>query len=194
MHVQSVHAGEIPHVFTAEDFTLCVRVRPAASTTPALPTATAAPPVPVATSLANVAAITAVATREPLPSRTLRLQLELLHLQLLAWTTAKYEAALIESPTLDPTDTLSGTQASFEALLKRFATSMDYALQAAETLPLPPLLRNAAATALSQVRTSASSVCAARAVARACSGAPHADGAACSTARSSIVAGTSVSH
>lgn len=181
-------------MFTAGDFTLCVRARPAASATPALPTATAAPPVPVATSLANVAAITAVATREPLPSRTLRLQLELLHLQLLAWTTAKYEAALIESPTLDPTDTLSGTQASFEALLKRFATSMDYALQAAETLPLPPLLRNAAATALSQVRTSMSSACSARPVVSARSSVPRADSAPCTPARSSIVVCISVSH
>ena len=147
----------LPHVFNAGGFTLCVRARPAASapaatTAATLPSLTTAPATPtVAASLSNVAALTAVATRDPLPPRTLRLQLELLHLQLLAWTTAKYEAALIDHPTMDTADTLSGTEASFEALLKRFAHSMDYVLQATESLPLAPLLRNAATTALGQV-------------------------------------------
>ena len=158
----SVDAGQIPQVFHAGDLTICLRARPPAAAPTAassISTMGAALATPLASGLSNVAAITAVATRESLPPRTLRLQLELLHLQLLAWTSAKYEAALIESPTLDPTDTLSGTQGSFEALLKRLSQSMDYVLQAAEMLPLPPLLRNAAATALAQVRCAQDAAC-----------------------------------
>lgn len=145
----------MPHVFTAGGFTLCVRVRPAtapvAASTPR-PTALSSAHPPVATPLFNVAALSAVATREPLPPRTLRLQLELLHLQLLAWTTAKYETALVENPMLDTTDTLAGTADCFELLLKRFATAQEHVLQAVEMLPLPPLLRGAAIAGLEQVR------------------------------------------
>jgi hypothetical protein len=128
-----------------------VRARPATAPGASRPTTLSSTHAPVATPLSNVAALCAVATREPLPPRILRLQLELLHLQLLAWTTAKYETALLENPMLDTTDTLAGTAESFELLLKRFETAQEHVLQAVEMLPLPPLLRGAAVSALKQV-------------------------------------------
>jgi hypothetical protein len=103
-------------------------------------------------SLANVGAFTAVATSGYTPPRILRLHLELLHLQFLAWTTSKFEAKLMANPTFDPSDTLSGTAASFERLLKRLSTSLEPMLQAVELLSMPPLLRGAAVASLSQVR------------------------------------------
>jgi hypothetical protein len=124
---------------------LAVRVRPA---TLGIPPTT---PQLLSNSLANVGAFTAVATRGHTPARILRLHLELLHAQFLAWTTAKFEVKLMENPTLDPSDTLSGTAISFERLLKRLSTSLEPMLQAVEMLPMPPLLRGAAVAGLGQV-------------------------------------------
>lgn len=81
----------------------------------------------------------------------LHVQLELLHLQLLAWTSAKYERVLMHNPALDTSAALAGTEASFEALIKRMDCVMDYVLQAVETLRMRPIVRGAADAALQQV-------------------------------------------
>lgn len=79
------------------------------------------------------------------------MHLELLQLQLLVWTSGKYERVLVDNPTLDTTAALSGTDASFEGLLERLGNTMDFLLQAVETLRIRPILRGAAEAALRQV-------------------------------------------
>lgn len=102
-------------------------------------------------SLSNVAVLTASATRSDLPPAVLHVQLELLHLQLLAWTSGKYERVLMHNPALDTSAALAGTEASFEALVKRMDSVMDYVLQAVETLRMRPIVRGAAEASLRQV-------------------------------------------
>lgn len=152
-------AGEIPHTFTAGELTICVRgrrVRPDPYATPQRPGQHPRHPYTLAPAahrtLGNVAVLTASATRSDLPPAVLHVQLELLHLQLLAWTSAKYERVLMDNPALDTSAALAGTEASFEALVKRLDFAMDYVLQAVETLRMRPIVRGAAEAALQQVR------------------------------------------
>lgn len=154
----SAPAGEIPHTFTAGELTVCVRarrVRPDPYATPTRPGQHPRHPYALAPAanrtLGNVAVLTASATRSDLPPAVLHVQLELLHLQLLAWTSAKYERVLMDNPALDTSAALAGTEASFEALVKRMDFAMDYVLQAVETLRMRPIVRGAAEAALQQV-------------------------------------------
>jgi hypothetical protein len=81
----------------------------------------------------------------------LQVHLELLQLQLLVWTSGRYERVLLDNPSLDTSAALAGTDASFEGLLSRLDNCMDFLLQAVETLRIRPILRGAAEAALRQV-------------------------------------------
>ena len=81
----------------------------------------------------------------------LQVHLELLQSQLLVWTSGKYERVLVDNPTLDTSAALSGTEASFEGLLARLGTCMDFLLQSVETLRMRPIVRGAAEASLRQV-------------------------------------------
>eukprot|EP00892_Ulva_mutabilis_P009588 jgi/Ulvmu1/7000/UM033_0058.1 len=148
--------GEIPHTFTAGELTVCVRARrvrpdPYAPQRPGHHPRHPYTLAPAAhRSLGNVAVLTASATRSDLPAAVLHVQLELLHLQLLAWTSAKYERVLMHNPAMDTSAALAGTAPSFEALIKRMDFAMDYVLQAVETLRMRPIVRGAADAALQQ--------------------------------------------
>jgi hypothetical protein len=85
----------------------------------------------------------------------MQVHLELLHLQLLVWTSDKYERVLVDNPTLDTSAALAGTGASFDGLLQRLDGCMDILLQAVEMLRMRPIIRGAAEASLQQVRHAA---------------------------------------
>jgi hypothetical protein len=89
----------------------------------------------------------------------LQVHLELLQLQLLVWTSGKYERVMVDNPTLDTSAALSGTDASFQGLLSRLDNCMDFLLQAVETLWMRAIVRGAAEASLRQARTPPPPMC-----------------------------------